>query len=146
MKTEIMVLLAAVALASGCAANSTDSPDTGDPQDPGTMPGNQTGNVTTVTYTGSGFQPRTVTVQQGDTVVWQSETSTPMWVASDQHPIHSQYAGTTRSDHCSSGDQASSAFDQCSTGDRFSFTFEKTGEWNYHNHERSTHTGTVTVE
>jgi plastocyanin len=152
MKTEFVVLVAVVLVASGCASNSTETPDEGtdtppeEPQDPGTSPSNTSENATVVTYSSSGFQPGTVTVQQGETVIWQSEASRPMWVASNQHPVHSQYAGSSLGEHCSNGDQTTAAFDQCSTGERFSFTFEKTGEWSYHNHEYSPHTGTVIVE
>jgi plastocyanin len=69
-----------------------------------------------------------------------------MWVASDQHPTHTEYSGTSRTEHCQNGDQTSSAFDQCSAGDNFSFTFEQEGEWSYHNHENSFQGGTVVVE
>ena len=151
MKTEIVVLFAVVIFASGCASTSTDSPENiedapEEAEAPGSSPSNISGNATVVTYTGEGFRPQEVTVEQGETVVWQSEASTPMWVGSDQHPVHSEYAGSSLREHCSSGDQTSAAFDQCSTGERFSFTFEKEGEWGYHNHRYSQHTGTVIVE
>lgn len=151
MKAKLAVVLAVVLIASGCASNSDETgedPGNAPPgtQNPGTSPTNISENATVVTYTSSGFQPQTVTVEQGDTVVWRSESSKPMWVASNQHPIHSQYAGSSRGEHCSNGDQNTAAFDQCSTGSSFSFTFEKTGEWGYHNHEYSQHSGTVVVE
>ena len=147
MKLETAVLFALVLVASGCASNPS-SPSDPAPSEPGpeTSPSNTSENATVITYTDSGFQPETVTVKQGDTVVWESEASRSMWVGSDQHPVHSEYAGTSLNEHCSNGDQASSAFDQCSSGDRFSFTFEKEGEWGYHNHDYSSHTGTVIVE
>lgn len=152
MKAKVAVLLAVVLVASGCASNSTEAPDENndappeEPQDPGTSPTNSSDNATVITYTSSGFQPQSVTIEQGETVIWQSEASRPMWVATDQHPVHSQYAGSSLREHCSSGDQTSAAFDQCSSGSSFSFTFEKKGEWSYHNHEYSPHGGTVVVE
>ena len=155
MKKQLLVLFAVVFVASGCASNPTDtsgenngdSPDRSQaPTENQTEPSQNNTNATVVTYTESGFQPQEITVEQGETVVWESSSSRPMWVGSDQHPVHTEYAGTSLNEHCNNGDQTSKAFDQCSSGDRFTFTFEKTGEWGYHNHRYSQHTGTVTVE
>ena len=68
-----------------------------------------------------------------------------MWVASNQHPSHTNYAGSAVYQHCQDGEQTEAAFDQCSSGEEFSFTFEKTGEWNYHNHKRASQDGTIRV-
>lgn len=157
MESRLILIMAIVLVASGCAANSTsDTPqndtqstpeETQPPQNSsGSEPSNSTDSPVTVTYTDSGFQPKTVTVEQGQTVRWESEASGSMWVASNRHPTHTDYAGTSRTEHCENGDQTSSAFDQCSSGAGFSFTFEKTGEWKYHNHDYSPHQGTVIVE
>ena len=69
-----------------------------------------------------------------------------MWVGSDAHPTHTQYAGTTVSEHCQDGDETSRAFDQCSVSDTYTFTFEQTGEWDYHNHVNASAGGTIVVE
>jgi plastocyanin len=56
-----------------------------------------------------------------------------MWVASDPHPIHTDY----------------SAFDAkqgIAPGDTYSFTFTKTGNWGFHNHLNPSATGTITVQ
>jgi plastocyanin len=147
MDNRLLILLAVVVVASGCAGNSTDTQL--QDQNSTSTPSNISENISadqTITYTSSeGFQPSTVTVQQGDTVVWIAESGS-MWVGSDRHPTHTQYSGSTLSQHCQNGDQSTAAFDQCSTGDRFSFTFEKTGEWMYHNHVNPGQTGTVVVE
>ena len=100
----------------------------------------------TVVLTSDGFRDRSVTVSQGDTVRFVNESSGPMWVASDVHPSHTQYAGTSLREHCQSGAGQETAFDQCEEGASFSFTFEKTGEWDYHNHSNPSQTGTVIVE
>ena len=156
MRKQLLVLFAVVFVASGCASNPTDTPgqnngdspnqSQGTPMENQTQPSQNNTNATVVTYTDSGFQPQEITVEKGDTVIWESSSSRPMWVGSDQHPVHTEYAGSSLREHCSNGDQNTAAFDQCSTGDRFSFTFEKTGEWGYHNHRYSQHTGKVTVE
>lgn len=160
MKTELVAVIAIALLASGCASNSvTPEEDTDAPQQPDQEPedsstddqSDQTNNgsedPTVVTYTDSGFQPSTVTIQQGETVKWESEASRSMWVGSNRHPAHTNYDGTSTREHCVNGEpETDSVFDQCSTGQSFTFTFEKTGTWNYHNHQFSGHQGTVVVE
>lgn len=144
MKYLAVAVLFAAIITSGCTDTTNEPLPEGDTSN-GATPSNLSENATVVTHTGSGFQPQTVTVEKGDTVVWQSENGN-MWVASNRHPTHTQYAGSSRSEHCSNGDQNTAAFDQCSEGSSFSFTFEKTGEWNYHNHQNSFQGGTVIVE
>lgn len=144
MKTELFLLAAAV-IVSGCLG--TTDPGTSEPMnetsEPTSLPDRDSN---TVYLTESGFSPSTVTVEQGETVTWINNASTPMEVASNRHPTHTNYAGTTRNSHCQNGDQTSAAFDQCQEGDRFSFTFEKTGNWGYHNHENAGQAGTIIVE
>lgn len=98
----------------------------------------------TVRYTDQGFEPASVTVSEGETVRFVSETNTQMWVASDEHPTHANYDETTLNQHCD--DEASDSFDQCESGDSFTFTFDKVGEWQYHNHLNANDGGTVVVE
>lgn len=96
-----------------------------------------------VTYTSSGFSPRTVTVLQGGTVVWVNESGRNMWVASVVHPTHTFYPEKTASD-C-----LGSSFDACvgiANGESFEFTFNSAGSWKYHNHLSPARTGTVVVE
>lgn len=97
----------------------------------------------TVTYTTDGFSPTTVEVSQGDTVRFVNEGTGEMWVASAVHPTHTEYSGTSREEHCENGSE--SAFDQCGTSESFTFTFDQSGEWGYHNHVNSSHTGMVIV-
>lgn len=148
-------LLAALALVSviflaGCTGQSqpADQQPTTDEQ---VDAGNQQvscedqvqGDLHTVTYTSNGFSPSQIIIQRCDTVTWENEGGSPMWVASDQHPVHSQYGGTSLNQHCpNDGD----VFDQCESGSSYSFTFTKTGEWSYHNHRLAGHGGTVTVQ
>ncbi len=98
----------------------------------------------TVTYDGSSFTPRSVTIARGGTVTWVNESGGNMWVASARHPDHTVYAGTTRQQHCP--DTSGTAFDQCQGGGNYSFTFTKTGSWNYHDHINASVFGTVVVE
>lgn len=157
MKFYLALILTAVLIASGCAEkSSTDSPDevtSNPPEDPVDSNNSENtssqdeGNQTIITYTDSGFEPGTITVEQGTTITWQSEASRRMWIGSNRHPTHTQYDGSSTGEHCENREPVSSSvFDQCSSGQTFSFTFKQTGEWNYHNHRYSTHTGTVIVE
>lgn len=104
-----------------------------------------TKNVT-ITYGPNGFSPANVTVAPGTTVTWVNNGSGRMWVASDVHPTHTEFDGTSTSQHCANGAPTSgSVFDECSAGSSFSFTFTKAGTWEYHNHAQASHQGTVTV-
>jgi len=100
----------------------------------------------TVRYQNGQFSPQTVTIETGDTVKFVNQGDGDMWVGSDQHPTHTEYDGTSLSEHCQDGDATSRVFDQCSSGDTYTFTFEKNGEWDYHNHVNASAGGTVVVE
>lgn len=98
----------------------------------------------TVNMTKNGFSPDPVTIKQGGTVTFVSTDGSPMWVASNAHPTHLQYSGTSRTQHCP--DTTGTAFDQCVSGKAYSFTFMKVGQWNYHNHMNADDGGTIIVE
>lgn len=140
----IGLMLLALLLA-GCVGGTSSA-------DPGTAPAdNETTGETaedasgvTVTYTASGFSPERVTIEQGETVTWVNEGGPGMWVATDVHPSHSEYDGTSLRQHCQDG--SSDTFDACQTTQEYSFTFEKNGTFPYHNHRQAGHVGTVVVE
>lgn len=89
--------------------------------------------TTTVTYNGTSYSPATITVKQGDTVVFRNEGSGQMWPASDPHPTHTTY----------------SAFDSkkaIAAGSTYSFTFDRVGSWGFHDHLTPSAKGTVVVQ
>lgn len=101
----------------------------------------------TITYTASGFSPATLTIAQGTTVVFKNESSNPFWPASNVHPTHTLYDGTTLQQHCAN--PTSDTFDACggiAPGTSWSFTFNKVGTWAYHNHMSVSHGGTIIVK
>lgn len=101
----------------------------------------------TVTYGPNGFSPSTVTIAKGGTVTFTAAAGADeMWIASDPHPTHQGYDGTTKSQHCAAGYSGPAPFDQCTTGTSFSFTFNQVGTWGYHNHGNSADRGTVVVQ
>lgn len=100
----------------------------------------------TVIYGANGFSPASVTIKKGDTVTFVATSgSGRMWVASDQHPSHQGYSGTSKSEHCVAG-YSPAPFDQCTNDTSFSFTFGKTGTWGYHNHSNAGDSGVVVVQ
>lgn len=96
-----------------------------------------------VAYTDSGFEPRSVTIQEGQTVRFVNQSSRGMWIGSDSHPTHTLYPVTSESD-C-----LGSSFDTCESlqnGESWEFTFGEVGSWGYHNHVQASHRGTVIVQ
>lgn len=101
----------------------------------------------TVTYGPGGFSPQSITVAKGGTVTWVAAPGADeLWVASNPHPTHEGYDGTTRDQHCAAGYAGPAPFDQCAAGTTFSFMFTKVGTWGYHNHGNHSDTGTVIVQ
>lgn len=92
----------------------------------------------TVTYTDEGymtsqFSPTTVTIEQGDTVLFINNTNEPMWIASDPHPA----------------DNALPNFNQRTSvgkGGTYMYTFTQIGKWDYHNHLNYTRGGRIIVK
>lgn len=145
MNFRTTLILALILISSGCIhANNQPNQNENETTSP---TGNQPlSESDTIYLTDSGFEPSNLVIEEGETVTWTNNASNSMWIASDRHPTHTEYSGTSLRNHCQNGDQNSQAFDQCSTGDRFSFTFEKTGEWSYHNHEPFISGGVITVK
>jgi len=167
MKWQIILFLGLIIVASGCTDNAqenpTDQPDAPESsEEPDQQDQDQTNNESaettdsednserpenTVYYTDSGFEPQSLTIELGEEVTWVNQGSDSMWVASDDHPWHTNYAGDNINQHCTNGEPTNdNKFDQCSAGDTYSFTFTKTGTWGYHNHEQASDTGEIIVE
>ena len=161
--TSIFVIIIVVALGLGgiywylSGTGSESTPVTMDNEDANQA--NETGNnetstqggtenkEVTVTYTDSGYSPKTLTVKVGTAVTFKNESSGNMWTASAMHPTHIVYSGTALKDHCP--DTANTSFDGCRAGppgSSWSFTFNKVGEWGYHNHVDASMFGKIIVE
>lgn len=99
----------------------------------------------TVEITNSDYNPETLTIKKGDTVIWLNTGSRRNWPASNVHPSHTLYPDSSIQ-KCGSGEDI---FDACvglTTGESFSFTFNEEGVWRYHNHLSPGMGGTVIVE
>lgn len=91
-----------------------------------------TSNTINITYTAAGFTPRNIEISAGTRVIFQNESTRPMWVASDPHPTHNLLPEL---------DQGAPG----PTGSEFEFVFNDTGAWGYHNHLIPSQKGTITV-
>lgn len=86
-----------------------------------------------VIFNGSSFSPKTLRIKSGTIVTFRNESPNPMWVASDPHPIHTNYSGFD-------------ARKSMSTEEIYSFTFTQKGSWGYHNHLNPGQVGEIIVE
>ncbi len=86
----------------------------------------------TVTIEAGKFNPASITINVGDSVVWLNKDSSPHHVASDPHPTHTGLPGLESPDMA--GNQT------------YSFTFTKAGTFGYHDHLNPTIKGTVIVK
>ncbi len=104
-------------------------------------------NQAVITYTDSGFSPNTLTVKAGTTATFKNQSSEPFWPASNVHPSHMAYDGTSMAEHCQN--PTSNAFDACvgvQPGASWTFTFNKIGTWSYHDHLNPGMRGSITVQ
>jgi len=83
-----------------------------------------------ITYTKDGFSPDQATIVAGTEVLFSNQSGGTMWVASDPHPVHTNY----------------SEFDQLENGGAYSFTFTKSGIYNFHDHLNPKNRGKIIVE
>jgi len=99
-----------------------------------------------IIYTDTGYSPNTLTIKNGETVVFKNQSSKTMWPASAMHPSHRVYGGTSFEEHCP--DTTGVAFDACKgflPSGIWSFKFDKVGDWKYHDHLNSGDFGTIVV-
>jgi len=78
-------------------------------------------NSVVVHVTDEGFEPKSVEVEAGTTVVFENVGGEAHWPASDDHPMHDDYPG----------------FDPekpVPPGEEWSFTFDRPGKWGFHDH------------
>ena len=126
-------------------ANQESTPtDENQPNDTQTVMASKTYEVI---YTDSGYSPSTITIKEGDTVIFKNQSNGGIWTASAMHPTHVIYSGTSLQQHCP--DLSNTAFDQCKNegpGTSWPFTFSKKGTWGYHNHASAGKFGKVIVE
>ena len=100
-----------------------------------------------VEITADGFNPKTLTINAGDTVTWVNKDSGGHWPASAMHPTHEVYPDSSIT-KCGT-DEQKNIFDACTAlvkSEKWSFTFNNVGTWNYHDHLDPSLWGTIIVK
>lgn len=112
--------------------NEAEQKSEAETSDQASEPAIDESGVTVVTYTDDGFEPAEQTVVVNTTVRFVNNSSVSMWVASADHPTHTEL----------------SEFDSkqgVGPGETYEFTFDEVGEWDYHDHLSPNAGGTITV-
>jgi len=89
--------------------------------------------IFTISYTDEGYSPKNITINIGDVVDFENNSSHSFWTASDVHPTHELLPG----------------FDSLRAykpDEVYSYTFKQSGTWTYHNHLDPSQIGTVVVK
>ena len=100
----------------------------------------------TIEMSSSGFNPRTIEINQGESVIFLNTGTASHWPASDIHPTHKVYPGSDIK-KCGSSESVR-IFDSCkglSSGESYIFTFTERGNWAYHDHLRPSMKGIIIV-
>lgn len=93
-----------------------------------------------------GFDPKILHIEVGTEVIFENAGLEDHWPASDDHPNHTLYDGTSIEEHCA--DDHSLSFDACrplKSGETWSFIFEEVGSYKYHDHLWSQFEGQIFV-
>ncbi|MEK7063973.1 MAG: cupredoxin domain-containing protein [Patescibacteria group bacterium] len=92
----------------------------------------QTVNQNSVTVTTNGFQPSSLTIKAGETIVWSNQTNATSNVSSAPHPAHTDYPPLNLGD--------------IAPGAPVSLVFPTAGTYKYHNHLNASQFGSITVQ
>lgn len=100
----------------------------------------------TIEITSSGFSPAKLTIPVGSKVTFINKDSIAHWPASNVHPTHTFYPGSSIG-KCGTAEQ-SNIFDAChglAQGEGWSFVFNEKGSWPYHDHLNPSLGGVIEV-
>ncbi len=86
----------------------------------------------TIIYTNDGFDPKSVTVPSGSTVAIINQSDNDLEFSSDEHPTHT--------------DQPELNTNRLQPGERTTIRLTQVGDWGFHDHLNSSHTGNIRVE
>ena len=102
--------------------------------------------VNLIIITSSGFFPSDLTIGMGGVVIFVNLDSSQAWPASNIHPSHKSYPGSSIS-KCGSSEE-NEIFDSCrglEFRETYNFTFNEVGSWKYHDHLKPSSGGTIIV-
>jgi plastocyanin len=94
-----------------------------------------------------GFFPEVLEIVQGESVTFVNKGSGVHWPATEIHPSHSVYPGSSIA-KCGLNSE-SRIFDACrglNRGESYSFKFDKIGTWRYHDHLNPGLKGVIVVQ
>lgn len=86
-----------------------------------------------IAFNGTAYTPNTLTIKNGDIVVFKNNSEKNFWPASAPHPQHTNYPEFD-------------AKGALAPGKTFQFKFTKVGKWGFHDHLTPTAFGSITVE
>jgi plastocyanin len=86
-----------------------------------------------ITFSGTSYSPSTLTIKNGDVVVFKNNSDKNFWPASAMHPDHLIYPEFD-------------AKQGVAPGETYQFKFTKTGAWGFHDHLTPSAFGKITVE
>lgn len=98
-----------------------------------------------VEITADGFSPNPLTIKKGDVVSFINKDSVSHWPATDNHPTHTLYPGSSI-EKCGTG---ALIFDSCkalTNNMMFEFTVKEAGIWPYHDHLSPSTKGIIIAE
>lgn len=85
-----------------------------------------------ISYDGTSFTPNTLSIKNGDVVIFKNKSTVAFWPASDPHPTHIDYPEFD-------------AKQPVPAGKSYQFKFTRTGTWKFHDHKNLSAKGSVTV-
>lgn len=103
-------------------------------------------NTVIIHMSEQGYEPDTIQITPGTTVIFENAGDSDFWPASDHHPSHTQYNNTNLEQHCKPG--ATPSFDACKgiePGQTYEFTFNREGTFAFHDHLWPHLTGEIQV-
>lgn len=86
-----------------------------------------------ITFSGTSYSPSTLTIKNGDVVVFKNNSDKNFWPASANHPTHTLYPEFD-------------AKQGIAPGATYQFKFTKVGAWGFHDHLTPSAYGKITVE
>ena len=107
---------------------------------------NEQESTNMIRITESGFEPNNIEINIGERITFINEKESEAWPASDAHPTHTFYPGSSIR-LCGTSKQ-SEIFDACrgfAKGESWTFTFIQRGTWKYHDHLDSGTRGVIAV-
>lgn len=156
-KIYFAILLLAIVFIAGCKSGATGKAvkdtgaaieDTADKEAAkDVMPEKASIRTNAIEITSAGFNPKELTIKQGDTVTWINKDANGHWPASAKHPTHEVYPGSGIG-KCGTAEQ-SKILDACQDikqDGSWIFIFNEKGTWAYHDHSNPTLFGKIIVE